>query len=135
MHLISDLPYFGLYEIEKLKMLTLKKQSLMSEGHWGKNNDLSTSCYAYRPLSEIGFTDVSCLVVKTQGQAFLRKGILNFLKPTTSPLPSSSHPPPPLQSSPFFSSPLPFPPFLCAPSLELFFLGNLPVFKFVRRNS
>lgn len=44
MHLISDLLYFGLYEIEKLKILTLKKQSLMSEGHWGKNNDLSTSC-------------------------------------------------------------------------------------------
>ena len=44
MHLISDLLYFGLYEIEKLKILSLKKQSLMSEGHWGKNNDLSTSC-------------------------------------------------------------------------------------------
>lgn len=60
-------------------------------------------CYAYRPLSEIGFTDVSCLVLKTQGQAFLRKGILNFLKPTTSPLPSSSHPTPP---NPLFSFPL-----------------------------
>ena len=126
MHLISDLPYFGLYEIEKLKMLTLKKQSLMSEGHWGKNNDLSTSCYAYRPLSEIGFTDVSCLVVKTQGQAFLRKGILNFLKPTTSPLPSSSHPPPPppIVSFLFLSSAFPS-----------FSLRSLPRVVFFRKST
>lgn len=91
-------------------------------------------CYAYRPLSEIGFTDVSCLVLKTQGQAFLRKGILNFLKPTTSLLPSSSHPTPP-QFPPFFSSSLPFlllafPPFLCAPFLPrvVFFFQEIYLF-------